>query len=106
MTKWIQVVANIQGIREAFSIGSQNHQPPNLIRDKPTNFLVICLQFLKTNMSRSKFEFVFTNGILDQRPLYLCHESNQKCKDIGTLVARNCPAIEEFKTLLFFHPTL
>jgi hypothetical protein len=30
MIEWIQAVANIQAIRETFSIGSQNHQPPQL----------------------------------------------------------------------------
>jgi hypothetical protein len=64
MTKWIQVVANVQGIREVFSKGSQNHQLPNLIHDRPTKFITICLQFIKTKMSKSKFEFASTNGIL------------------------------------------
>ncbi len=40
-----------------FSTWSQNHQPLNLIHDKPTNFLAICLQLKKNQHDKISLLF-------------------------------------------------
>lgn len=68
ITNWIQAVVNTQGIKEAFSMGSQNHKPP-----RPNSWwdhqLPAVMQFQKPWDSIKVNSFIYRSLC---RPYYLC----------------------------------